>query len=73
MKINGMTDGIKVDGHRGTWYIIGKAYHKGQEVFLLEHEQYGDEAPAIIVNSSLRILAEDVGSGFGDLPGWKGK
>lgn len=70
MKINGISDGIKVDGHIGTWYIIDKSWHKGRPVFLLEHETYGDEAPAIIVDSCLNILADDVYNGFSDLPGY---
>ena len=71
MKIIGMTDKIKIDGHRGTWYIIDQTTYKGQKVFLLEHETYGDEAPAIIVNDCLRVIMEDVANGFSDLPGYK--
>ena len=67
MKINGMYDKIEVPGHRGTWYIIDQAIHKGQKVFLLEHETYGDEAPGLIVNSCLKVLVDEVYNGFGDL------
>lgn len=69
MKINGMGDKIKVDGHIGTWYIIDKAWYNGKQVYLLEHETYGDEAPSLIVDSCLNVIADEVYNGFTDLPG----
>jgi len=60
-------DHIKVEGHRGTWYIIGESVYKNEPVFLLEHEQYGDEAASLIVKEDLTIVMDDVWNGFDDL------
>jgi len=36
-------------------------------LFLLEHQTYGDDVPALIVDSELNIVVSDVGNGFDDL------
>jgi hypothetical protein len=51
------SDNIKVEGHKGTWYVVGKESIKDMNgvrkmVFALKHEEYGDEANHIFVNSS---------------------
>ena len=75
---------IKVEGHRGTWYVIAEARVEqtpdvnGKPVtiparcFLLEHEAYGDEAPCLIVAEHGAVLLEDVYHGLADLEeaGW---
>ena len=58
---------IKVDGHRGTWYIISESYWRGKKVYLLEHEQYGDEAACLITDIDFIVICEDVWNGFQDL------
>lgn len=58
---------IKIKGHIGTWYVIDETEWKGENVFLLEHETYGDEAACLIVNEKLEIILEDVWNGFDDL------
>jgi hypothetical protein len=60
-------DKIKIYGHRGTWYVIDKSVYKGEPVFLLEHEQYGDETACLIVKEDLTVLVDDVWNGFDDL------
>ena len=60
-------DGIKVDGHYGTWYVIDEGFHKGQRVYLLEHETYGDEAASVIINEAGRVIMDDVHNGLSDL------
>jgi len=61
------TEGIKIEGHRGTWYIIGTKEHNGRTLFLLESENYGDEAPALIVDSNYNVIMDEVWNGFSDL------
>ena len=61
------SDGIKVAEHYGTWYVVNTKNIDGQLVFLLEHEQYGDEAACVIVNSSGKLICDDVWNGFDDL------
>lgn len=62
-----LKDGIKVYGHIGTWYVIDTMLWNGEEVYLLEHEQYGDEVPCVIVNGERELILEDVYNGFDDL------
>jgi hypothetical protein len=60
-------DNIKIEGHIGTWYVINELVYKGDPVFLLEHEDYGDEAACLIIKEDLTIVMEDVYNGFNDL------
>lgn len=60
-------EGLKVEGHKGTWYVIDEGYYKGKRVYLLEHEQYGEDAACLIVNKDLEILMDDVWNGLEDL------
>lgn len=59
-------DGIKVDGHIGTWYTIGKVVTQGQLYFFLEHEEYGDLAANCIIDFD-GILIQDEVYDFSDL------
>ena len=63
----GKKSGLKIEGHIGTWYVIDEGYHRGKKVYLLEHEQYGDEAAALIVDRDGKIVLEDVHNGLEDL------
>lgn len=76
---------IKVEGHSGTWYVIDKGNfaltpdtNDGRpltipvKLFLLEHEQYGDDADNIIIAEDGSLVLDAVENGFGDLEdaGW---
>jgi hypothetical protein len=66
-KINRNSDHIKISGHVGGWYVIDSCFHSyypGRELFLLEHETFGDEAPCLIVTEEGEIVAEDVVDGM---------
>lgn len=65
--VKGQKDNIKIEGHRGTWYIIDEIKCNGQELYLIEHETYGDEAACLIVTKTGKIKLEDVWNGFNDL------
>ena len=83
--ITNTSDHIKIEGHRGTWYVIDEGYFVltpdtkhgpktfYEHCFLLEHEQYGDEAPGFIVDQDGKVIADDVYNGFYDLEegGWE--
>ena len=43
-KLTPSSAGIKIDAHMGTWHVIDTKTHDGKRVYLLEHEQRGDEA-----------------------------
>ena len=60
-------DGIIVDGHAGTWYTIETQITDGICYLLLEHEEYGDEAPSVIIDIDGNLILEDVYNGFDDL------
>lgn len=60
-------DNIKIEGHRGKWYVIDETIYHGETVYLLEHETYGDESACLIVNEKLEIILDDVWNGFSDL------
>lgn len=58
---------IRVKGHIGTWYVIDSCIMLGARYYLLEHEDYGDEVPCIIIDTKDRVVLEDVYNGFDDL------
>ena len=67
-KNNGLLHGdsynITVEGHIGTWYAIDQTEVGGEKFFLLEHEEYGDEAACVAVNEQGKLVAEDLWNGF---------
>lgn len=65
--ITAKSNGIKVKGHVGKWYVIDNSYYNGKRVFLLEHETYGDAAACVIVDENGDLILEDVWNGFDDL------
>lgn len=70
MKLNKGMGGIKVEGYRGTWYVICETLvkdSKGRELtmFTLEHETYGDEAAPCFVDKNGKSLNLD-SSGYLD-------
>lgn len=58
------TTGLIVDTHYGTWHTIDSQNLGGKDYFLLEHDKFGDEAACIIVDSSGKLVAEDIWNGF---------
>lgn len=63
MKIKQGLEGIKIEGYRGTWYVLCretiKDMHGRQKtVYVLEHEFYGDEVPPLFVDFNGRVLTE---------------
>lgn len=63
-QIHGDSDQIAVEGHVGTWYAIDETEVGGEKFFLLEHEEYGDEAACVAVNEQGKLVAEDLWNGF---------
>jgi hypothetical protein len=59
-------EGIRVEGHCGTWYVIAEEVYDGKTLYLLEHEQYGDEAACVIVDDEGNLVLDDVWNGFED-------
>lgn len=56
-------DGIRVAGHRGTWYVLDTFPSiKYGKTYFLEHEAYGEDAPSILIDENKKLLAEDLES-----------
>ncbi len=64
--LNENSHNIEIDGHRGTWYVIDSKEYNKEKLFLLEHEEYGDEAPCLIIDSDKNIKLDNVFNGFDD-------
>lgn len=64
--IHNDSDHIRVAGHCGTWYVIDETEVNNKKFFLLEHEEYGDEAANVVVNQYGELIEEDVWNGFDD-------
>lgn len=64
VKVTELTDGLSVDGHFGTWHAIDSMNLGETQLFLMEHDEYGDETACVIVDSTGKLLAEDVWNGF---------
>lgn len=70
-------DNIKIEGHRGTWYVIDEKEvqvidEESRDLiscmgYLLEHEEYGDEAVPLIIDKNLNVLCDAAFNGFDDL------
>lgn len=67
-------DGIKIDGHVGTWHIVDQTQrtlpHRDGDMdafYLLEHDTYGEDAAMLIVNKEAKVVLDDVWNGFDDL------
>lgn len=57
---------LKIAGHSGTWYEIDRATINGKKLYLMESEQWGDEAPSIIMDDQHNVILDDVRNGFDD-------
>ncbi len=67
VQITESSSNIEVEGHIGTWYIIDTEVIDSTKYFLLEHEEHGDEAAYVIVDSDGNLVLDDVWNGFDDL------
>lgn len=57
-------DRQKIDGYVGTWYSIDSEFINGEEYFLLESEEFGDDIPCLVVDSDLQVVLDDVHNGL---------
>ncbi len=58
--INRNSDNIKLTGRIGTWYVVDETIYLGRKVFLLEHEEYGDETEALAVLEDGRVVCDEI-------------
>lgn len=58
MRLNDNLEHIKVEGYHGYWHVIDSTIYNGRKYYLLEHEYYGDETCALIVDARGNFVAE---------------
>lgn len=58
---------VKVEGHRGTWYVIDTLYFDAKPYFLLEHNTYGDEADCIAVDENGKLVLDEITGGTDEI------
>ena len=59
-------DGIKIDGHTGTFYVVNEKEKFGRKIFLLESELYGDESNHLVVDQNMKLLYSEEYNDFSD-------
>lgn len=62
--INDDSLGIIVDGHEGTWQTIEGQEIGGEMFYLMESQEYGDEAANILLHMDGDLVAEDLWNGI---------
>lgn len=58
---------VSIEGHIGTWYEVDRLLKNGKTYILLEHEEYGDDAAALIVDEKGNLIHDDCWNGFDEL------
>jgi hypothetical protein len=66
---------IKVEGHRGKWYVVDAQTYTIQSdkspttltLFLVEHQIHGDEAACLILMEDGTLFIDDVWNGWDEL------
>lgn len=59
------TENVKLQGMRGTWYVIDShRTESGTMFYLWENEQCGEDVPAVLTDNNLRVLDTDCYSGI---------
>ena len=66
MKINRLSENIEFPGWWGTWYTLETAFTSRGKLYLMEHEQYGEDTEHLIVDHEGNIVMDDVWNGFED-------
>lgn len=62
-----MKENIKVRGYVGTWYEIAKMIGTPHgTIYLMEHEEFGDEAAHIIIDENDNLIMDEVYNDFDD-------
>jgi hypothetical protein len=53
-----------IENHKGSWMATDYIIIDGKQFFLLEHEEYRDKVPAVILDAYGKIMADQVKNGF---------
>jgi hypothetical protein len=52
------TQGVKLAGHTGTWSAIDEYRNGVSNYYLMESDNYGDEAAAVIIDGNGDVICE---------------
>lgn len=63
-------ENIKIQGRKGTWYVIKDYDYYGKIFHLLEHEVYGEDTAHLWVDEEHKIVLDEVFNGLDDLIEW---
>ena len=61
-----ITKGITLKNHVGSWYVLDSKIYNGIMLYLLEHEQYGEDAFSVIVDDKQNVLYDKITNGWDD-------
>ena len=50
------TEKVKLQGLRGTWYLIDEYRGTGVTFYLWESEQYGEDVPSVLTDDNLAVF-----------------
>ncbi len=67
VRLTANSEGISVEGFIGTWYVIDVVERDGKSYYLLEHEEYGDDANPIFVDKEGTLVLDCARNGAEDL------
>ena len=77
MIIHEKSEGIRIDGYKGTWYAIDTMnlypfnHSFAVSIYLLESEQHGDEWPCLITTKFGNVICDEAYDGFTDLEAYE--
>lgn len=57
-------DGIKVEGRKGTWYVVSEREYPTGIYYLVESEIWGDEAEWLLIDSDYNEIAAEIYDGW---------
>ena len=66
VQVTERTSGFSIKGHKGTWHTIDQIELEGEQFFLMEHDEFGNETACIAVSEDGVLVAEDLWNGFDD-------
>lgn len=58
------TEGFRIEGRGGTWMAADEIVIDGRQFFLMQHEQYQNQAAFAVVDGNGKQVAEDTKTGF---------
>lgn len=58
------SDAVEIEQHEGLWHAVDKREIQDEIFYLMKHNEYGDSAAAVIVDSEGNLAAQELENGF---------